>query len=118
MEIVQEFSSQYILYIPIALVIIGAILVFTFGFKPAVQPPFDKLTLDDKKSAGKKRKLKEKKLTANGHIAGGDQKSDKSPSKESKRSPQKEPAEPKVEKKEKKSERQNEKSKKQESKKN
>lgn len=60
MEIVQEFSSQYMLYIPVALVIVGAILVFTFGFKSAEQPPFDKLSSEDRKSAGKKKKIKEK----------------------------------------------------------
>lgn len=60
MEIVQEISSQYMLYIPVALVIVGAILVFTFGFKSAEQPPFDKLSSEDRKSAGKKRKIKEK----------------------------------------------------------
>jgi hypothetical protein len=34
--------------------------VFTFGFKSAEQPPFDKLTNDDRKQAGKKKKIKEK----------------------------------------------------------
>lgn len=60
MEILQEMSSQYVLYIPVALVIIVAILVFTFGFKSAEQPPFDKLTSEERKSSGKKKKIKEK----------------------------------------------------------
>lgn len=60
MEIIRELSNQYVLYIPMALVIFGAILVFTFGFKAPEQPPFDKLSSDDRKSAGKKRKIKEK----------------------------------------------------------
>lgn len=60
MEILQEVSNQYVLYIPVALVIVGAILVFTFGFKSAEQPPFDKLTTEDRKSTGKKKKIKEK----------------------------------------------------------
>lgn len=60
MEILQEVSNQYVLYIPVALVIVGAILVFTFGFKSAEQPPFDKLTNEDRKSTGKKKKIKEK----------------------------------------------------------
>lgn len=60
MEIVHEFSSQYMLYILVALVTVAAILVFTFGVKSAEQPPFDKLSSEDRKSAGKKKKIKEK----------------------------------------------------------
>lgn len=63
MEILQEVSNQYVLYIPVALVIVVAILVFTFGFKSAEQPPFDKLTSEDRKSTGKKKKIKEKVIT-------------------------------------------------------
>lgn len=85
-----------------ALVIFGAILVFTFGFKSPEQPPFDKLSSDDRKSTGKKRKIKEKKSPANGHVSTGEARHDKSPAKESKRSPNKEAPEPKQEKKEKK----------------
>ncbi|KAG5866521.1 hypothetical protein JTB14_019632 [Gonioctena quinquepunctata] len=72
MEIVEEISSQYVSNVPIAfifIVIVGAILVFTFGFQSAEQPPFDKLTSDDRKSTGKKRKIKEKKTTANGFLS-------------------------------------------------
>lgn len=60
MEIVQEFSSQFMLYLPVSLVIVGAILVFTFGFKSVEQPSFHNLTNDERKSLGKKKKLKEK----------------------------------------------------------
>lgn len=60
MEILQEVSNQYLLCIPVALVIVVGILVFTFGFKSAEQPPFDKLTSEDRKSTGKKKKIKEK----------------------------------------------------------
>uniref|UniRef100_V5I8L8 Uncharacterized protein n=1 Tax=Anoplophora glabripennis TaxID=217634 RepID=V5I8L8_ANOGL len=102
MEIIRELSNQYVLYIPTALVIFGAILVFTFGFKSPEQPPFNKLSSDDRKSTGKKRKIKEKKSSANGHVSTGEARHDKSPAKEPKRSPNKEAPEPKQEKKEKK----------------
>ncbi|KAE8747237.1 hypothetical protein FOCC_FOCC006029 [Frankliniella occidentalis] len=53
----------------VALVISCAILVFVFGFKSAEEPPFDQLSFanDDRKPAGKKRKLKDKKSQSNGH---------------------------------------------------
>lgn len=64
MELVNEIvNNQFALYIPVALVLIGAILVFAFGFKSAEQPPFDKLSSidsDERKTLGKKKKLKEK----------------------------------------------------------
>lgn len=61
MEIITEFTNNPIaIYIPVALALLGVVLVFTFGFKPPEQPPFDKLTIDDRKPAGKKRKIKEK----------------------------------------------------------
>lgn len=63
MELVaQLINNQFALYIPVALVLVCAILVFAFGFKSAEQPPFDKLSAsnDDRKPAGKKRKTKEK----------------------------------------------------------
>ena len=46
----------------VVLVISCAILVFVFGFKSAEEPPFDQLSFsnDDRKPAGKKRKLKDK----------------------------------------------------------
>lgn len=46
----------------VGFVIILAVLVFVFGFKTAEEPPFDKLTNigDDRKPAGKKRKVKDK----------------------------------------------------------
>jgi hypothetical protein len=62
MEIVKDFvNDQLTIYLlPVGLVIVVVILVFTFGFKSAEQPPFDKLTNDDRKQAGKKKKIKEK----------------------------------------------------------
>lgn len=66
MELISELlvSNQLALYIPVALVLVGALLVFTFGFRSAEQPPFDKISLitaaDDRKSATKKRKLKDR----------------------------------------------------------
>ena len=62
MELVKDFvNNQLTLYLlPVVLVIVVVILVFTFGFKSAEQPPFDKLTNDDRKQAGKKKKIKEK----------------------------------------------------------
>lgn len=62
MELVKDFvNNQLALYLlPVVLVIVVVILVFTFGFKPAEQPPFDKLTNDDRKQAGKKKKTKDK----------------------------------------------------------
>lgn len=62
MELVKEFTSnQFTIFLPVAIVLVLAILVFAFGFKSAEQPPFDKLALiDDRKPAGKKRKIKEK----------------------------------------------------------
>lgn len=62
MEIITEFTSNPLfIYIPVALALVGVVLVFTFGIKAPEQPPFDKLTaIDDRKPAGKKRKIKEK----------------------------------------------------------
>ncbi|GJQ68470.1 hypothetical protein Trydic_g17047 [Trypoxylus dichotomus] len=68
-----------------------AILVFAFGFKSAEQPPFDKLSSidsEERKTLGKKKKLKEKKTSANGNIVNVSEKIDKSPSKESKKKEQ------------------------------
>lgn len=64
MELMAELvNNQLTLYIPVALVLVAAILVFAFGFKSAEQPPFDKLAAvanDDRKSFAKKRKIKDK----------------------------------------------------------
>lgn len=63
MELVNQLANnQLVMYIPVALVLACAILVFAFGFKSAEQPAFDKLSAlsDDRKPAGKKRKIKEK----------------------------------------------------------
>ncbi|KAI4470119.1 hypothetical protein MML48_1g18696 [Holotrichia oblita] len=92
MELVNEFvNNQFALYIPVALVLVGAILVFAFGFKSAEQPPFDKLSSidsEERKTLGKKKKLKEKKTSANGSVPNVTEKVDKSPSKESKKKEQ------------------------------
>lgn len=64
MELASQLANNQLinLYIPVALVLVCAILVFAFGFKSAEQPAFDKLSGigDDRKQAGKKRKSKEK----------------------------------------------------------
>ncbi|XP_066992756.2 uncharacterized protein DDB_G0286299 [Anabrus simplex] len=69
MDVLQVVNTQYAF--PIGVVLIGALLVFTFGFRPAEQPAFHRLThtADDRKPAGKKRKLKDKKSQPNGHAA-------------------------------------------------
>lgn len=56
-------ANQYAFHaIVVGLVIVSALLVFVFGFKTSVEPPFDKITSphDDRKTNGKKRKGKEK----------------------------------------------------------
>ncbi|XP_060535134.1 uncharacterized protein DDB_G0286299-like [Cylas formicarius] len=94
MEIVTEITqSQFAVYVPIALAIVGLIAVFAFGFGTAQQPKFKLTSLDDRKTAAKKRKTKDKKAPVNGHIA-----SEKSPSKD-KKSPVKEASETRKEKK-------------------
>lgn len=47
---------------PVSGVAILIVLVYAFGFKRTEQPPFDKLSSsnDEKKAAGKKKKIKEK----------------------------------------------------------
>lgn len=61
MELVKDFvNNQLYVYLPVVFVIVVVILVFAFGFKSAEQPPFDKLTNDDRKQAGKRKKIKEK----------------------------------------------------------
>ncbi|KAF5269974.1 hypothetical protein FQR65_LT05773 [Abscondita terminalis] len=85
----------------VALVIIAITLLFTFGFKSSEQPPFDKLSAlaDDRKSAGKKRKIKEKKSANGNAVQISETKSEKS--KDTKHSPTKEaPNTPKTKKQE------------------
>ncbi|KAK9891993.1 hypothetical protein WA026_017473 [Henosepilachna vigintioctopunctata] len=89
MELVQELVQNQVVYIPVLLVIFLAVLVFVFGFQTVKEPPFIKLISEDKKQLNKKRKIKEKKPTANGNVVIGQSKQEKSPLKESKRSPQK-----------------------------
>lgn len=69
MEISNVVSNQYAFFIPVALVIICAVLVFAFGFKSSVEPPnFKQLSLlSDVKKTVKKRKVKDKKSQSNGH---------------------------------------------------
>lgn len=62
MELVSELPNIQ-LYIPAAVVVVAVTLIYVFGFKSAVQPPFDKLssgTSDDRKLIGKKRKTKDR----------------------------------------------------------
>ncbi|CAG9770681.1 unnamed protein product [Ceutorhynchus assimilis] len=88
MEIITEFvQSQLFLVVPVALVVFAGILLFTYSIRPAQQPKFPS-GLDDRKTAGKKKKLKEKKSTANGHVSTGAPKSEKSPAKEQKKTPE------------------------------
>lgn len=69
MELSEVVNTQYAF--PVGIVLICAVLVFVFGFKSAEQPAFAQLTYtgDDRKPAGKKRKIKEKKTQSNGHVA-------------------------------------------------
>lgn len=63
MEISPVFNTPIVFPgIVVGLVLICAVLVFVFGFKSVEDFPFDKLTTvaDDRKPAGKKRKLKDK----------------------------------------------------------
>lgn len=67
MELSEVVNTQYAF--PVGVVLICAVLVFAFGFKSAEQPAFAQLTYtgDDRKPAGKKRKIKDKKIQTNGH---------------------------------------------------
>ena len=60
MELSEVVNTQYAF--PVGVVLICAVLVFAFGFKSAEQPAFAQLTYtgDDRKPAGKKRKIKDK----------------------------------------------------------
>jgi hypothetical protein len=60
MDLSEFVNIQYA--IPVGVVLICAVLVFVFGFKSAEQPAFAHLTYtgDDRKPAGKKRKVKDK----------------------------------------------------------
>nr|CAD7598619.1 unnamed protein product [Timema genevievae] len=69
MELSEVVNTQYAF--PVGFVLICAVLVFAFGFKSAQQPEFAQLThsSDDRKPAGKKRKVKDKKSQSNGHVS-------------------------------------------------
>lgn len=70
MELPDVINTQFAFHgIVVGLVLICAVLVFVFGFKSVEEFPFDKLTntADDRKPAGKKRKVKDKKVQSNGH---------------------------------------------------
>ncbi|KAL3274885.1 hypothetical protein HHI36_019667 [Cryptolaemus montrouzieri] len=60
MELVQELVRNQVVYITVLLVVFLAILVFAFGFQTAKEPPFVKITNEDRKQQNKKRKIKEK----------------------------------------------------------
>lgn len=64
METVLELVNNNLEYLlPVSGVAILIVLVYAFGFKRTEQPPFDKLSSgsnDEKKTAGKKKKIKEK----------------------------------------------------------
>lgn len=63
MEAVLELVNNNLEYLlPVSGVAFLIILVYAFGFKRTEQPPFDKLSsnTDEKKSSGKKKKIKEK----------------------------------------------------------
>lgn len=62
MELVTDLGNTPLtIFIPVVLSIVAIICVYTFGFKSAEEPAFDKLSvIDDRKPAGKKRKIKEK----------------------------------------------------------
>ncbi|XP_063238876.1 uncharacterized protein DDB_G0283697-like [Bacillus rossius redtenbacheri] len=69
MELYEVVNTQYAF--PVGVVLICAVLVFTFGFKSVEQPVFPHLshTADDRKqTAGKKRKVKDKKPQQNGPL--------------------------------------------------
>lgn len=64
MALLNQVTITEIIFpaIVVAGVLIGAVLVFVFGFKNAEEPQFDKLPIlvDDRKASSKKRKTKEK----------------------------------------------------------
>lgn len=63
MELSPVFNTPFVFPgLVVGMVLICAVLVFVFGFKSVEDFPFDKLTTvaDDRKPAGKKRKLKDK----------------------------------------------------------
>lgn len=63
MEISEVVNTQFVFPgLVVGLVLICAALVFVFGFKSVEDFPFDKLATvtDDRKPAGKKRKVKDK----------------------------------------------------------
>jgi len=98
MEIITELvQNQLILILPVGLVILGCILLFTYSIRPVQQPKFHLSSLDDRKTAGKRKKLKEKKFTSNGYIATDVPKVEKSPTKELKKSPEPPKKEKKIE---------------------
>lgn len=60
MEIVTEFAqSQFLMVVPVLLAVGACVLLFIYSIRPAQQPKF-KLGFEDKKSAAKKKKSKEK----------------------------------------------------------
>ncbi|XP_014289896.1 neurofilament heavy polypeptide [Halyomorpha halys] len=100
LQLSELIGAQYAFHgLVVGGVLLFALLVYVFGFKSAVEPPFDKLTNphEDRKANGKKKKPKEKKTQSNGHIASlGETKKDvKAPlKKDVEKSPVKEKSKP------------------------
>ena len=63
LQLSELIGTQYAFHaLVVGGVLLFALLVYVFGFKSAVEPPFDKLTNphEDRKANGKKKKPKEK----------------------------------------------------------
>ncbi|KAH1008978.1 muscle M-line assembly protein unc-89 [Dendroctonus ponderosae] len=88
MEIITEIENQLMLIVPIGLAILSCILVYIYSIGPTQQPKFKHSAGDDRKTPQKKKKLKEKKPTANGNVFTGITKPEKSPVKETKKVPE------------------------------
>ncbi|KAK7791502.1 hypothetical protein R5R35_008854 [Gryllus longicercus] len=65
MELAEVFNTQYAF--PVGIVLICAVVVFAYGFKSSTPPTFSQLVhaADERKTAGKKKKLKDKKSVQN-----------------------------------------------------
>ncbi|XP_066138872.1 uncharacterized protein [Euwallacea fornicatus] len=89
MELISELvQAPFLTVVPVGVVIVLIVGLFTYAIRPAQQPRFKLGNLDDRKSGAKKKKLKEKKPALNGHVSTGLPKAEKSPTKEAKKSPE------------------------------
>ncbi|XP_066250837.1 uncharacterized protein [Euwallacea similis] len=89
MELISELvQAPFLTVVPVGVVIVLIVGLFTYAIRPAQQPRFKLSSLDDRKSGAKKKKLKEKKPVLNGHVSTGLPKAEKSPTKEAKKSPE------------------------------